>query len=1064
MSLLHWTPEALARVSSFRRAPTLAPFDAMEAWAKLRAEALRTDDVECDPALSAAHDSLRTALAQESLPNDLDVDAFAIWIRLRPGAAHDIARFGCERLGVEPMIDVWIRTREIAIAWTQRGSRSLSIVAPTSPATLTYALRAPLLNAPPEVRAQVRTKLEPLVALGEVPLLAGAVTLCPEELEWARALAAAYLAAPLQAQGFVVVAALHRSACPLEDVRAATLAAEGSGGEYETLLDTHGSDALPLLMELLDRLKDSAHQQESIARALTIARSPEVAAKLAEHVGKKKVRQHVDAYFQRFPELAEDALRAVAKGKGRAASMAAEMLAQVARSTAVGTSNDGSEEALVEAPQEALPWVLAAPPWRGGARKKRKPLVVSEWAERRLEGPRAWHGARVSRSGSALGAPVGWAVMDDAEAAAWLERVTSGEKSSSYGDSTTRRAVPDAVQLVAWTRGCFSHEHSGTLRTMLEVHGIDAAAGALAWARRRVHRTDYAFELAPLADLELPELAPEMAIALGRRVTSELALRWLRRFSTAAIAGLLADALGELGARRTAAERGLRVLSRDGVDVRARAGELTKDAIARTSATSAAKDARDLLTKTSAALDEVLGWDPLSDCPSKPPKLSERHRPEGLFRPTLRDGRALSLEALRHLDEMLAFTPMDPPYAGIELVREACDPRSLAEHAWSLARSWETSGARKTDDWMMRSLVHFADDEVVRRMTPTLKNKLVIDVLVTIGTDAAAMELATIGARGGSGQLRELAESALDRLADARGVARDRLDEQLTPTLGLDSRGGLELDYGPRRFRVVFDEHLVPQVQAGDSKASPSLPRSRKGDDPTKVDAARAIWDELRQDIAAIARVRIQALERAMLADATWSVEALESAWTKHPLMAHLARRMVFVAMREGDAPVTFRVAEDGTYVGAMHETVTLDPDARVGVPHPLRWPDDSLSVWMQMLADYEIVQPFPQLARTVPFVDEAWLVGARIKLSLSDPGDGFARRRRLANCGWNVAVHPNRLEIGDGLFVTATSSAFSRGDVLTQESELICRRGTEEVPWGEVPRTTLLRVLDAFA
>ena len=52
--------------------------------------------------------------------------------------------------------------------------------------------------------------------------------------------------------------------------------------------------------------------------------------------------------------------------------------------------------------------------------------------------------------------------------------------------------------------------------------------------------------------------------------------------------------------------------------------------------------------------------------------------------------------------------------------------------------------------------------------------KLVIEVLVAIGTDAAAMELATIGARGGSGQLRELAETALDQLAEARGLDRDR--------------------------------------------------------------------------------------------------------------------------------------------------------------------------------------------------------------------------------------------------------------------------------------------------
>lgn len=1045
MSILHWTPASRARVTSFREPPPRAPVDLAGAWATLQARRLQTGNLQVDPELSAAHDALQAALGRESLPEELDVDALAVWARL--GSVIELAHFGCALYGVERMVDVWIRTRELGVVW-QHGGRRLTRVPPTQPAPIVHALRTPLLQAEPEVRARVRAKLEPLTELGDVALHAAVVTLFPEEIAWARALAAAYLAAPAQAQGFVVVAALHRSACPLEEVRAATLAADGGGGDYESLLDVHGEAALPLLMELLDAVKET-YQQEAIARALTIARSPEVAAKLAEHVGKKKVRQYVDAYFQRFPELAEAALGPVAARKGRAAAMAAEMLALAKRSAEVSE--------VSEAPLETLPPILSRPPWRGGARTKRKPVVVRELV---LEGPRAWHGARISRSGSALGIPAGWTTMDDAASRAWLERAMSGDRIPSSGDVANRGAFSDAVQLEAWNLGCFAREHSGTARTMLEVHGVAAAEGALAWARHHLPRTYYGFQITPLADLELPELAPEMAVALGRRVTREVAWRWLRRFPAAAIAGLLPVALGETGARRSAAERALRGLVREGHDVRARGAELGKKALT--------------------ALDELLGWDPLSDCPAKPPKLSARYRPESLVRPTTRDGHPLPLEAVRHLDEMLAFTPMDPPYAGLEVALEVCDPRSLAEHAWSLARTWETSGARKSDDWMMRSLVHLADDEVVRRMTPALKNKLVVEVLVAIGSDAAAMELATIGARGGSGPLRELAETALDQLAEARGLDRDRLDEQLTPTLGLDASGGLTLDYGPRAFHVVFDEHLVPHVRGDDGKVSASLPRTRKGDDAAKVEAARKVWDELREDVAAIGLFRIQALQRAMLSGATWSVEELESAWTKHPLMTHLARRMVFVATRDGEAPRTFRVAEDGTYVGVDHEAITLAPDARVGVPHPLRWPDEStpnadgasggldarasLAAWIEMLVDYEIVQPFPQLARPIPAIDEAWLGSARIVVAREESEDFYAQRRRLATCGWSVASHPYRLELEGGLFVLANMQSVSRGGVTTHHAELIARRGTDEVTWGELPRATLLRVLDDFA
>ena len=41
----------------------------------------------------------------------------------------------------------------------------------------------------------------------------------------------------------------------------------------------------------------------------------------------------------------------------------------------------------------------------------------------------------------------------------------------------------------------------------------------------------------------------------------------------------------------------------------------------------------------------------------------------------------------------LAFSPLDPPYAGITEVRAACEPDSLRDFTWGLFESWMALGA-----------------------------------------------------------------------------------------------------------------------------------------------------------------------------------------------------------------------------------------------------------------------------------------------------------------------------------------------------------------------------------
>ncbi|WP_369688755.1 DUF4132 domain-containing protein [Actinomadura kijaniata] len=76
------------------------------------------------------------------------------------------------------------------------------------------------------------------------------------------------------------------------------------------------------------------------------------------------------------------------------------------------------------------------------------------------------------------------------------------------------------------------------------------------------------------------------------------------------------------------------------------------------------------------------------------------------------------------------------------------------------------------------------------------------------------------------------------------------------------------------------------------------------------------------------------------------------------------------------DRTTTFRVAEDRTFAGVDGAALTLPDDATVSPPHPMTLGEEALRAWRQIFADYEIQQPFLQLARPTHTLTErntAW-------------------------------------------------------------------------------------------
>jgi hypothetical protein len=210
-------------------------------------------------------------------------------------------------------------------------------------------------------------------------------------------------------------------------------------------------------------------------------------------------------------------------------------------------------------------------------------------------------------------------------------------------------------------------------------------------------------------------------------------------------------------------------------------------------------------------------------------------------------------------------------------------------------------------------------------------------------------------------RLREQARQKMEQIAADRGLSQDELADRLVPDLGLDPGGGLVLDYGPRRFTMAFDEQLKPYVLDQNGRSRKNLPKPGVKDDAEPANASYQRYAALKKDVRAVAAAQIRRLETAMIDRRRWDFPVFRRLLLSHPLLGHIVRRLVWMS----DDGTTFRVAEDGTFADSADDACTVAASSSVRIPHSLDL-TGSLPAWRQIFDDYEIAQPFPQLARPV--------------------------------------------------------------------------------------------------
>ncbi|GHH35135.1 DUF4132 domain-containing protein [Lentzea cavernae] len=759
---------------------------------------------------------------------------------------------------------------------------------------------------------------------------------------------------------------LPSSARGLEDFKKADESLTTSAFVLYTAVYALGPAVAPLLAVELD--SDSYYQRtggrKQALNVLAALPTDEAFTILLDRLDQKYVRSAAVTAMTAFPRRAARLLaERVSSSESARRLLHAHLLSNPEITVPDEVAAVLAESGLVilpDASAEQLPPLLASPPWLN-RKKAVKPVVLAD-----LPVPEPAVHWQPGEREEWLESGEGWK-QDHHD---WRKLLKDYEAGTvGYYDNDLFLLAPDdeVRHLLADWQPNYSYGVEEWGKNIAARFGTDAAPALV----RQVQSAPATAGLV-LLPFATVEVAVQMADWFARtKQPRRWGLEWLARHREQAARLLIPAAAGKAGVPRRNAEAALRHLHTTlGVDVPALARECGAEA----------------------AIDLVLSVDPVDVLPAKLPAIGVWADTRLLPQVLLLDRKhALPAPVAAHLLMTAALSKPGELYAGLPIVREALDGESLAEFAWAVFEAWQEAGAPSKESWALSALGWFGNDSTVRALSPLVRRwpgesqhaRAVsgLDVLADIGTEVALSHLNSIAEKVSFKGLKAKAQEKVAQIAAELGLSRDQLSDRLVPRLGLDDAATLTIDYGQRQFTVGFDEQLKPFVLDPDGKRRKDLPKPGAKDDQDKAPLEHKRFTALKKDVRTIASDQIQRLERAMVDQRTWSAEEFLTVLAAHPLLWHLVRRLVWIT----DDGASFRLAEDRTLADENDDEFTLPGDAAVRVAHAVAL-QDTAAAWGEVFADYEILQPFPQLGRPVHLLASAEELLPRLKKFCTTP------------------------------------------------------------------------------
>jgi predicted DNA-binding WGR domain protein len=364
----------------------------------------------------------------------------------------------------------------------------------------------------------------------------------------------------------------------------------------------------------------------------------------------------------------------------------------------------------------------------------------------------------------------------------------------------------------------------------------------------------------------------------------------------------------------------------------------------------------------------------------------------------------------------LRQSELGKPHALVTAIKTHANSAELDTFAWKLFERWRGEGAPSKENWAMVGIGLLGSDISALKLAPLVKiwpgesqharAVLGLSCLRSIGTDLALMQINGIAQKVKFKGIKQRAQECMESIATERNMSRAELEDRIVPDCDLDERGTRIFDFGARQFRFLLGADLKPMVKDNDNKVKSDLPKPNAKDDREKAELAIAEWKLLKKQVSEVIKLQPTRLEQAMITGRRWRVDEFEMLLVRHPLITHLAQRIIWSGYdMAGKSIATFRVTEDRTYADPRDETFQLTGIDRVGIIHPLNLSAELRAVWGELMSDYEIIPPFPQLGRSLYSLnpgEETALEITRFK-DLEIPI--VALVRTLENLGWEKGI-----------------------------------------------------------
>lgn len=512
--------------------------------------------------------------------------------------------------------------------------------------------------------------------------------------------------------------------------------------------------------------------------------------------------------------------------------------------------------------------------------------------------------------------------------------------------------------------------------------------------------------------VDAPGCAPLMSRGMASGPITRIARQWALRFPESCAKGLICAAVSKVGKDRSMAEASLRFLASNGHK------QVVENA--------AAQFGEDVVE----SISETLSQDHRMDfMPAKPPKMPKFWSADVYPAPRLKsNNKELPDYSIAALANMMSLSNSEVRTPALDAVIEACDPKSLASFAWGAFEEWAAKG-QKDSEWIFDSLSYLGDDTCARKLTPYIRNwprengiaraRKGLEILAAIGTDVALSQIQAISQKNKYQSVLESAQEMMKKIAVARDLKPQQLEDRLVPDFGLSEKGEIKLNFGSRYFMGSVDAMLKPVIKDSSGAVVKALPAAGKDDDKALAKESASVWSDLCKELRPVAKLQLERLELAMVNSRRWSGAEFKTLFVNSPLLQNLVKGLVWgIFSSKSKLSTSFMVSADNAFVDTEGNSVKVSDGASIGIVHPLLLDESSLAAWQKLFAKNKQIQPFAQLVRkTYRALDDV----EKNRFGLDGATVASKALKGLLAMGWST-------DVGDAGWIWSFERRFSTG------------------------------------